>query len=219
MGQKIELVFGYAEHTPGQIAVRILLEGKSFREHRDAGTSEGSHLALLIETTARRSDLYWTSAKTDPEHGLPIPIELFMTDPRFPPHERQARSLVNSFRDQGFDVYPTGGYLGGTIHTSAEIASMDSDEFYGHLAKEASNVADRVADRDVREAEAIQRLQEAARAEELGETPSPSTNVFALRAARRREDRGDAFRYPIDEEPDAWCEPDDAEPVAAFGMR
>lgn len=219
MGQKIELVFGYAEHNPGQIAVRVVLDGKSFPQHRDAGTPEGSRLALVIETTARKSGLHWTSAKTDPKDGLPIPVELFMSDPRFPPHATQARGFVDGFRDQGFAVHPTGGYLGGAVYTSSELVAMDSDEFYGRLAQEASHVAARYAARASREAEAVRHLQEAARAEELQETLPASTNVFALRAARRREDGGDAFRHPIDEEPDAWCEPDDAEPVAAFGMR
>lgn len=220
MGEKIELIFGFAEHTPGQLAVRFKLDGQEFSQLRDAGTAEGSRAALVLGTNARKSGFFWTGSKVDPTDGVATPVNLFTTDPRLGTYREQARNFVDRFRDQGLDVTPTGGYLGGVVRTSAEITAMDPDEFYGHQRDEALYVDARDEARAAREASAVARLSAAARTEEHREALAATANVFALRVARFREDRADAYRRPIDERPgEPWLEPEEDEPATAFAVR
>ncbi|UXT53222.1 hypothetical protein FY136_28590 (plasmid) [Agrobacterium tumefaciens] len=217
MGAKIELIFGYAEHTPGQIAVRLKLDGREFDHHRDAGTPEGSRAALILTTNCRKSGFYWTPSKTDPADGVATPVNLFMTDIRLGVHANQARELVDRFRDQGFEVSPTGGYLGGTIYTYDQLVAMDADEFYGHLRDETIYVETRNADRRARHAVADASLRAASAAEARREVVARN-NIFKIRIAQFKSNLKEASRPPIE---DIWEPPQpftegDQEP--AFAM-
>lgn len=219
MGEKIELIFGYAEHTPGQIAVRFKLDGQEFKSLRDAGTAEGSHAALVLGTNARNSGFYWTERKVDPSDGVKTPVNLFMTDRRRGTYPQQARQLVDRFRDQGFDVTPTGGYLGGVVRTSPEITAMDADEFYGHLHAEVMYVDARNKERATRKEAAAARLSVAALLEGHQEALATSKNVFKLRVAHFRNDPFDTLCRSIDETGETLQEPGEREPSSALTVR
>ena len=155
-GKTITIRFDAADVRPDRHSARIEIDGRPFEEIGQA-TPEACRMEATIRTTAQSKGFYFV-------RGFPDRINRFLTTAG---QTADPRKLVDAFRDQGFTVRAEGAYRAGAVLTSAEIAKETPEAFAASQVAEVRHVAARKRERTEREAGAVQRLQTAARAEDM----------------------------------------------------
>jgi hypothetical protein len=157
-GKTIAVEFDPADKRPGRFGCRITCDGIPFERIADAATPEAARIEATIRTTAQRAGFYFVS-------GNPTPIKSFLTTQEIAGTE--PRKLVDAFRDQGFAVEISGAYRAGRIASTADLKSETPADVRAAQRAEERHIRDRQHEREASEADAIQRLRTAARAEDM----------------------------------------------------
>ncbi len=164
--ERMEIIFDTAERFPGQISFDVSVKNARYIDHKNAGTAERSKIGADIERTAVRKGFCFVEGKKDAD-GEQLPIQCFIS--AYPCAAVDPRSIVDAFRDQGYDVVCRGAYKAGRILSWGEICSMSHDEHRRADREEAAYAAGRAAERAGRDAASILRLKAAALADDLPE--------------------------------------------------
>jgi hypothetical protein len=158
----MDIKWDYNGSRPGDMVFSITFRGAGFKEHRDAGTAEGSKIALDLEGTARRfGNFRWIP---EADHGggyFAAPRPRTNADARL-----MARRLVDAFRDQGYDVQAVGAYSAGHVLTRRQTETQSHRAQLAARLEEARYAASREQARADSRAGALSSLRSAARAEE-----------------------------------------------------
>ncbi|AYM66158.1 hypothetical protein G6L68_25070 [Agrobacterium fabrum] len=185
MTERLEIIFDTAERFPGRVSFDISFRNMRYVDHRDAGTPEASKIAHDFRATAERAGFRYVRGNDDE-------IRRFVS--AFPDAAADPRSVVDRFRDQGYDVAVRGAYKAGRILTWAELSAMSYGEHRQADRDEAAYAAGRAAERAGRDAASVLRLQAAALADDAPETvqllQSMKDAVRVRQAALREQEIG-----------------------------